>query len=104
MSRKAKKLAGIDCRGERTWRLRYVKDGKRHTETVIGSQADAIARRDVIRAEIAQSTWTAPTTMTVAEWAATWTEQYLKRAVSQRSYDRQKTIIDRHIIPALGKL
>ena len=104
MSRKARKLAGIDCRGENIWRIRYVKEGKRHVETVRGPREDAIARRDVIRAEIAQSTWTAPTTMTVAEWAGTWIEQYLKRAVSQRSYDRQKTIIDRHIIPALGKL
>lgn len=104
MARKRKKLAGIDQRGEVSWRIRYVKDGKRHIETVHGSQEDAIARRDVIRAEIAQSTWTAPTSMTVAEWAATWTEQYLKRRVSARSYDRQKGIIDTHIVPAVGTI
>ena len=74
MARKPKKLAGIDRRGENAWRIRYVKDGKRHAETVTGTQEDAIARRDVIRAEIAQSTWTAPASMTVGEWAATWAE------------------------------
>ncbi len=104
MARKAKKLCGIDRRGESTWRIRYVNDGRRHIETVRGTQADAIARRDVIRAEIAQHSWTAPTTMTVAEWAATWAEQYLRRTVSTRSYDRQKGILDNHIVPTLGRL
>lgn len=104
MARKAKKLSGIDRRGEGAWRIRYVKDGKRHIETVRGTQAEAIARRDVIRAEIAQHTWTAPTSMTVAEWAANWMEQYLKRTVSTRSYDRQKAIMDKHIVPTLGKV
>src|SRR4029079_1610903 len=94
MAKKAKKLGGIDRRGENVWRIRYVKDGKRHTETLRGTQEEAIAKRDVLRAQIAQNNWTAPTNVTVAEWAATWTEQYLRRAVSMRSYDRQKTIID----------
>jgi integrase len=104
MVRKPKKLAGIDRRGEKTWRIRYVKDGKRRTETITGTQEEAIAARDVIRVGIAHNTWTAPTSMTLGEWAATWTEQYLRRAVSTRSYDRQKTIIDRHIVPTLGKI
>jgi integrase len=102
MSKKPKKLAGIDRRGENTWRIRYVKDGKRHTETISGTQEDAIARRDMIRADIARNAWIAPAATTLAEWAATWAEQYLKRAVSTRSYDRQKSILDRHVIPALG--
>ena len=102
MTKKAKKLAGIDRRGEKSWRIRYVKDGKRHTETISGSQDDAISRRDVIRAEIAQHAWTAPANTLLKDWAQNWTEQYLRRSVSARSYDRQKSIIDRHIIPALG--
>ena len=104
MTKKTKKLAGIDRRGKKTWRIRYTKDNKRRWETVTGTKDDAVARRDVIRADIAQNTWTAPTTMTVAEWAATWTEQYLRRGVSARSYDRQKSIIDRHIVPTLGNI
>src|SRR6185295_7024756 len=104
MVKKAKKLAGIDRRSENVWRIRYVKNGRRHTQTVKGTQEEAIAKRDVLRAQIAQNTWTAPTAMSIAEWAATWIEQYLKRTVSTRSYDRQKTIINRHIVPALGKV
>jgi integrase len=104
MTKKPKKLAGIDRRGENAWRIRYVKDGKRHSETVIGTQEDALARRDVIRADIARNTWTAPTSMTLAEWATTWSEQYLKRAVTVRSYERQLSIINRHIVPALGTI
>lgn len=100
---KPKKLAGIDRRGENLWRIRYVKDGKRHIEHVTGSMDDAIARRDTIRAEIVNSTWTAPTSVSFEDWAKTWAEQYLKRAVSTRSYERQKGILDRHIVPALGK-
>jgi integrase len=102
MNKKAKKLAGIDQRGENAWRIRYVKDGKRHSETVMGTQGDALARRDVIRADIGRNTWIAPTSMTLAEWAVTWAEQYLKRAVTVRSYERQFSILNRHIIPALG--
>jgi integrase len=104
MAKKAKKLTGIDRRGENTWRVRYVKDGKRHSETGIGTQEDALARRDVVRADIARNTWTAPTSMTLAEWAATWSEQYLKRAVTVRSYERQLSIINRHVVPALGAI
>jgi integrase len=104
MAKKPKKLAGIDRRGESAWRIRYVKDAKRHTETVIGTQADAMARRDVIRAEIARNTWTAPTSMRLAEWAANWGEQYLKRTVTERSYERQLSIVNRHIVPALGAI
>lgn len=55
MSKKAKKLAGIDRRGQTTWRIRYVKEGKRHTETVTGTQEDAIARRDTVRADITRN-------------------------------------------------
>src|SRR3974390_1279604 len=104
MARKPKKLAGIDRRGENAWRIRYVKDRKRHSETVIGTQADAVARRDLIRADIARNTWTAPANIPVAEWAATWVEQYLKRSVATRSYERQQSIVNRQIVPALGAI
>jgi integrase len=104
MAKKLKKLAGIDRRGGNKWRIRYVNEGKRHTETVLGTQEDAVARRDVLRAEIVQNTWTAPTTMTLAEWTATWAEQYLKRAVTVRSYERQMSIVNRHIVPVLGTI
>jgi integrase len=104
MARKPKKLIGIDRRGKNSWRIRYVNRGKRHTELVKGTEQDAIARRAVLAAEIKQNNWTEPTSMTVAEWSATWAEQYLKRIVSARSYDRQKTIVDRYIVPSLGAI
>jgi integrase len=104
MVKKPKKLARIDQRGENTWRIRYVKDGKRHSETVIGTQEAALVRRDVIRADIARKTWLAPTNVTLAEWAVTWAEQYLKRTVTMRSYERQLSIVNRHIVPALGAI
>ena len=65
MAKKPKKLVGIDRRGEKSWRIRYVKDRKRHSEIVIGRLEDAVNRRDVIRAEIAQNAWTEPTNMTL---------------------------------------
>lgn|GEM_PF-3697711 len=92
-------LTRIDRRGADGWRIRYVKDGKRHTVTVTGTQDDAIAQRDLIRADIARNSWTAPATTTFGEWAQTWVAQYLMRAVSARSYDRQKGIVDRHLAP-----
>ena len=104
MAKKAKKLAGIERRGEHTWRIRYVKDGKRHRETVEGTQEDAIARRNAIRTEIDQHTWTAPTSVTVEEWANSWAETHLKRNVSMRSYERQASIVRLYIVPALGKV
>lgn len=101
MTKRSKNPARIDRRGA-SWRIRYTKDGKRHSETVKGTRQDAVARRDIIRAEIAQGAWTAPTTTTLGQWAGTWCEQYLRRSVSTRSYDRQKGIVVRHIAPALG--
>ena len=44
------------------------------------------------------------TSMTLAEWAATWGEQYLKRTVTVRSYERQLSIVNRQIVPALGAI
>jgi integrase len=104
MAKKRKNPAGIDQRGKDIWRIRYVKDGKRHTVTVKGSRQDAIAERDKINVAVRQNTWTAPTNTTVSSWAAAWTEDYLRRRVTPRSYDRQKGIVDKHIVPMLGDI
>src|SRR5271154_4425576 len=51
-----------------------------------------------------QHTWTAPSHMTVEEWANSWAETHLRRNVSTRSYERQASIVRLYIVPALGKI
>lgn len=102
MAKKARKDANIDQRGEHVWRIRYVHDGKRHIVNVQGSKEDARAKWNAIKAAIDQGAHIAPTNVKLADWAETWIAQYLKRAVSTRSYERQAGILRRHIVPALG--
>lgn len=42
--------------------------------------------------------------MTVSRWANTWLETYKKTAVTNKTYDDYKSMIDKIIIPAIGSL
>jgi integrase len=102
MVKKHKNPAGIVQTGTNAWRIRYVKDGNRYSHTIRGSRTDAIAERDKLKVQRDEGAWTAPATITFEEWATRWAEHHLKRHVSTRSYERQNSILKRHLVPVLG--
>jgi integrase len=49
-------------------------------------------------------TYIEPSKLTVAEWLNTWIEEYQKTSLRLTTWESYKTVIDCHIIPAIGSL
>ena len=83
MAKKPRKDANIDQRG-RSWRIRYVYDGKRHTVTVPGTKDDARAKWNEIRSKIDKRTHVAPSITTFNDWVP----QYIELVQAKRQNAR----------------
>jgi len=81
-------------------------DGKprRHFETVRGRKGDAQRRLTELLASLDKGVYTPPGRLTVAEHLRNWLEGYVKTNCSQRTLDGYQSIIDTHLIPALGQV
>ncbi|MFC1969073.1 tyrosine-type recombinase/integrase [Chloroflexota bacterium] len=79
-------------------------DGKprRHFETVRGRKGDAQRRLTELLASLDKGVYTPPGRLTVAEHLKNWLEGYVKTNCSPRTLDGYQSIIERHLIPALG--
>ena len=79
-------------------------DGKprRHFETVRGRKGDAQKRLTELLSSLDKGVYTPPGHLTVAEHLHRWLEGYVKTNCSQRTFDGYQSIIDTHLIPALG--
>jgi len=79
-------------------------DGKprRHFETVRGRKGDAQRRLTELLSSLDKGVYTPPGRLTVAEHLHQWLEGYVKTNCSQRTLDGYQSIIERHLIPALG--
>ncbi len=79
-------------------------DGKprRHFETVRGRKGDAQRRLTELLSSLDKGVYTPPGRLTVAEHLNQWLEGYVKTNCSQRTLDGYQSIIERHLIPALG--
>ncbi|MBI4332922.1 MAG: site-specific integrase [Chloroflexi bacterium] len=100
----------ITPRGKNTWRLQIytgtAPDGKpsRHTETVHGGKKAAQQRMNELLVSLEKGVYTPPGRLTVAEHLKNWLEGYVKTNCTDRTFDGYQSIIDRHLIPALGHL
>ena len=98
----------IRSKGNHSWQLQvYVgtgPDGKlhRHFETVHGRKGDAQRRLTELLASLDKGVYTPPGRLTVAEHLHQWLTGYVKTNCSQRTLDGYQSIIERHLIPALG--
>ena len=79
-------------------------DGKprRHFETVRGCKGDAQRRLTELLSSLDKGVYTPPGRLTVAEHLNQWLEGYVKTNCSIRTLDSHQSIIERHLIPALG--
>lgn len=79
-------------------------DGKyrRHFETIHGRKLDAQKRLNEILISLEKGIYTPPGRLTVAEHLRNWLEGYVKTNCSQRTLDGYQSIIENHLIPALG--
>ncbi len=80
------------------------KDGKyrRHFETIHGRKSDAQKRLNELLVNLEKGIYTPTGRLTVAEHLRNWLEGYVKTNCSHRTLDSHQSIIETHLIPALG--
>jgi integrase len=74
----------------------------RHFETMRGRKSDAQKRLNELLVSLEKGIYTPPGRLTVAENLRNWLEGYVKTNCSQRTLDGYQSIIDTHLVPALG--
>jgi integrase len=81
------------------------KDGKRQriTETVHGSKV-AKDRLVELQYSLQKGTLTTPGRTTLADWLHKWLDGYVKTNCSERTLEGYSSIIEQHLIPALGQI
>jgi hypothetical protein len=95
-------------KGKRSWQIQVYAgtgpDGKyrRHFETIHGRKSDAQKRLNELLVSLEKGIYTPPGRLTVAEHLHQWLEGYVKTNCSQRTFDGYQSIMERHLIPALG--
>lgn len=80
--------------------------GKRKQKwfTVRGTKRDAQYFMAQKIAEIEEGSFADPGTLTVAQFMRRWMEEYAKGSLKLTTYENYKQLVERHIIPGLGKI
>lgn len=100
----------IRSKGTHSWQIQVYTgvgpDGKpqRHFETVRGHKIDAQKRLNELLVSLEKGVPTTPGRMRVAESLNQWLDGYVKTNCSPRTYDGYQSIIEHHLIPALGNI
>ena len=81
-------------------------DGKyrRHFETIHGRKSDAQKRLNELLVSLEKGIYAPPGHLTVEEHLHQWLDGYVKTNCSQRTLDGYQSIIEHHLIPALGHI
>jgi len=81
-------------------------DGKRRRifETVRGTKRAAETRLHELVASLEKGVYTPPGRLTLAEHLRNWIDGYVRTNCSQRTLDGYESIVERHLIPALGHI
>jgi len=100
----------IRKKGERSWQITLDTgtgpDGKRrrYFETVRGRKSDAQKKLNELLVNLEKGIYTPPGRLTMEEHLHNWLEGYVKTNCSQRTLDGYQSIIETHLIPALGHI
>jgi len=100
----------IRQKGKGSWQIQIYTgtepDGKprRHFETVHGRKSDAQRRLTELLSSLDKGVYTPPGRLTLSEHLRAWLEGYVRTNCSPRTYDGYQSIIERHLIPALGHI
>jgi len=101
----------IRRKGERSWQITLDTgtgpDGRRrrYFETIHSTRkSDAQKRLNELLVNLEKGIYTPPGRLTVGEHLHNWLEGYVKTNCSQRTLDGYQSIIETHLIPALGHI
>ena len=100
----------IRKKGQHSWQITLDTgtgpDGKRrrYFETVHGRKSDAQKKLNELLVNLEKGIYTPPGRLTVGEHLHNWLEGYVKTNCSQRTLDGYQSIIETHLIPALGHI
>jgi integrase len=103
-------MKGIRQQSKNSWQIQIFlgtgPDGKaqRRFVTVRGSRKDAEKKRNELLASLDKGVPIPAGRLTVAEHLRDWVEGYAKTRCSPRTIEGYQSIIDRHLVPALGHL
>ncbi len=87
--------AGFDSEGHRI----------RPTRKVTGTREDARTVLKQLQRELSDETYVEPSEVSVGRWLREWLEDCVKPPMkSPRTYERYRSIVEAHLIPALGKV
>ncbi len=98
----------IRQQSKETWQITVdvggTPDGKRlrHFETIKGRKADAQRRLNELLVTLDKGTYAPTGRQTVAEHLQQWLDGYVKTNCTLRTLDGYRSIIERHLIPAMG--
>ncbi len=77
----------------------------RHSETIRGSKKLAKQRLAELQVEVEQGSYVRqPKQLTVASWLEQWLKDYVELHCSPRTVESYRSIVHKHLIPALGRL
>ena len=100
----------IRSKGKNSWQLQIYTgtgpDGKprRHFETVRGRKGDAQRRLTELLSSLDKGVYTPSGRLTVAQHLYQWLEGYVKTNCSQRTRDNYRSIVEHHLLRALGQI
>ena len=96
----------IRAKGKHSWQLQVYVTGaegkRRYFETVRGNKGDAQKRLRELLVNLDKGVPVPAGRITVAEHLRQWLDGYVKANCSQRTLDGYQSIIENHLIPALG--
>ena len=98
----------IRQRGKSSWEIEvYTGPGpegrpRRHFETVRGSKKDAQRRLTELLASLDRGIYVPPGRLTVTEHLRRWLDGYARVHCSERTFEGYQSIVERHLVPALG--
>lgn len=98
----------VEHRGGDTWRLRYRVHGRKFSKTVhVISKKEALAELRNLNSSAAKDQHVEPNRISLADWIDQWLligapGSRKKKVVSERTRDRYRELLDKHVKPALG--
>ena len=100
----------IRKKSKNSWQIQVYTGGgpdgkyRRYFETVQGRKSDAQKRLNELLVNLEKGIGTPSGKLTVEEHLRNWLEGYVKTNCSQRTLDGYQSIVETHLIPALGSL
>ena len=98
-------------RSKDSWTIVYdlpadMASGKRRqkSQTVKGTKRDAERALREVLLSLEQGAYVKPNKITLGEWLRQWLKDYVSMNTTDRTQESYTSIVERHLIPSLGKV